>query len=577
MAKTNKVATGARLRSIKSLMIMYFTTIIVIGMLFTGISLYEKFNFTSEAYANKAVDQLLTQVKYSLDTYTKNMMNISNTLYYKIIKNQNILNNNFANEMSVIHTTNSDIASLTIFKSNGEVIANSKYDKLREDVQITQQKWFQDALNKPENIHFSSPHPQELFEGYDQWVISLSRAISLNENGRIIQGVLLVDMNLKGIENICAGISGDDMGDIFILASNGDIIYGDEEHVSIYDKNRVGTEDGNYTRIINDNRILFTIKTAGYTGWKIIGSWRLDKILFTYAELNNFLIMVLVMGIIMCVIGTLVISSRLSSPLYKLERSMKLVEAGRFDIQLDEGGEYIVANLSKTFNAMVSRMKKLMDEIVAEQDDKRKKELEALQSQINPHFLYNTLDSIIWLAESGKIEEAIMMITALSRFFRIGISSGKSIITVREELEHARNYLSIQKIRYKNRFEFEIIADEEALNAKTIKLILQPLIENALYHGIEYMTYKGKITILANVHKGELVYSIKDNGVGMSEETVLMLLDKEQEIKTKGSGVGIKNVNERIKLYYGKTYGMRVESKQEEGTTIYIKIPLIYT
>ncbi len=577
MEKTNKQGKTLKLRSIKSLMIIYFTTIIVIGMLFTGISLYEKFRSTSEAYANKAVDQLLTQVKYSLDTYTRNMMNISNTLYYKIIKKQNIASNNFASEMNVIQTTNNDIASLVLFKSNGELVANSHYAKLKEGLDVTTQEWFQNSLERPENIHFSSPHKQNLFEDYDQRVISLSRAVSLNENGRIIQGVLLVDMNMKGIENICGAISEDDAGSISILAASGNMIYGDPVQVGSYNKNLSYKEDGNYTRIVDNKRTLITVKTAGYTGWKIVGTWRLDKILFTYRELNYFLIAVLIVGIAMCIVGTLFISSRLSSPLYKLQKSMKLVEEGRFDIQIDESGEYIVSHLAKTFNTMVSRIKELMQEIVIEQDGKRKKELEALQSQINPHFLYNTLDSIIWLAESDKKEESIMMITALSRFFRIGISSGRNIITVREELEHARNYLAIQKIRYKNKFEFNIIADEDALSAKTLKLILQPLIENALYHGIEYILDKGKIDISVRVNKDELIYEIRDNGIGMTEERRLKLFDKEQEIKTKGSGVGVKNVNERIKLYYGQNYGLQVESKLEEGTTIHMKIPLTYT
>jgi two-component system sensor histidine kinase YesM len=556
---------------------MYFTTIIVIGMLFTGISLYEKFNSASEAYANKVVDQLLTQVKYSLDTYTRNMMNVSNTLYYKIIKKQNISNNNFASEMGVIQTTNNDIAGLVIFKGNGELVANSKYASLKEGVNVTEQDWFKAPLHRPENIHFSSPHTQELFETYQESVISLSRAISLNEDGRMIQGVLLVDMNMRGIENICGAISEDDAGSIYILSPTGDVIYGNKAEIDIYDDNFATREDGNYTRTIDNERVLITVKTAGYTGWKIIGVSRLDKILFTYSDLNNFLVIVLGIGIALSIIGTLVISSRLSSPLYKLQKSMKLVEEGRFDIQIDENGEYIVSQLSKSFNAMVSRIKELMDEIVIEQDDKRKKELEALQSQINPHFLYNTLDSIIWLAESEKTEEAIMMITALSRFFRIGISSGRNIITVREELEHAKNYLSIQKIRYKNKFEFKITADEDTLSAKTLKLILQPLIENSLYHGIEYISDKGEITINVKAYDDELIYEIKDNGVGMSEETLSKLFSEEQTIKTKGSGVGVKNVNERIKLCYGKEYGMKVESKLEEGTTIYIKIPLIYT
>ena len=187
---------------------------------------------------------------------------------------------------------------------------------------------------------------------------------------------------------------------------------------------------------------------------------------------------------------------------------------------------------------MVLRIRELMEEIVKEQDSKRKKEMEVLESQINPHFLYNTLDSIIWLVEDERVEEATLMITALSRFFRISISSGRTIITVGEELEHARNYLSIQKIRYKNKFEYDIIVDEEIINAKTIKLILQPLIENALYHGIEYIHHKGHILIEVWHEEDTLIYKIQDNGVGMTETVKEKLFDQEAKITTKGSGEG---------------------------------------
>ncbi len=557
-------------------MITYFGTIIVLGMLFTGIMLYETFNQTAQKYAKQSVDQLVTQVKYSLDTYTRSMLDVSNTLYYKIIKNQNITNNNFIPQMNVIQTTNNDIASLAIFRDTGELIAATRYSRIREDVDVTQKEWFENAINKPENIHFSDPHKQGVFVDQDVWVVSLSRAVSLNEDGNIIQGVLLVDMNLTGIKNICSPISEGETGDVYIIAPNGALIYG-EKRTRLLENDMKGVEtfaDG--TKILKDNKTLLTVKTAGYTGWKIVGLWQLDKILITFSEINNFLVRVLSIGFVMCIIGTLFISSRLTSPLYKLQRSMKLVEQGNFDIQLEEEGEYIASELSKTFNKMVARIRTLMDEIVKEQDSKRKKEMEVLQSQINPHFLYNTLDSIIWLVEDERVEEATQMITALSRFFRIGISSGRNIINVREELEHARNYLSIQKIRYKNKFEYEIVAEETVLQAKTVKLILQPLIENSLHHGIEYIHHKGHILIKVWAEDNELIYMVKDNGIGMTENVKDNLFKSQVQLQTKGSGVGVRNVNKRIKLYYGESYGMQVESELEEGTTLYIRIPLQY-
>lgn len=576
MVKTNWERIKPRVMSMRFLMILCFSMITTVTMTITGVSLYNKFNDVAKTYASESVDQLTAQVQYNLNTYTKNMITISNTLYYKIIKTQNVSSNTFAAQMSTIQTTNSDIAGLAIFNSEGELIAAGKQNRLKENTNVAQQEWFQTALSKPENVHFSSPHVQNLFEDHDPWVISLSTAVSLNKDGKIVQGVLLVDMNLKAIEDICRPIVEGNIGEVFILTPDGDLIYGKEGFQEILEEDFIENRDTLEIKTIGKEKKILTLKTAGYTGWKIIGSWDLDQILFNFTELQTFLIMVILLGTILCIIATLYISSLLSSPLYKLQKSMKLVEEGIFDIQVDEGGEYIVAQLSKTFNKMVITIKQLMHDIVVEQDGKRKKELEALQSQINPHFLYNTLDSIIWLAENDRVEDSILMTTALSRFFRIGISSGRNIITVGEEIEHIKNYLSIQNIRYKNRFDYIISVPDELLGAKTLKLILQPVIENALYHGLEYMYDRGEIIIEAEAKDDMIIFTLKDNGIGMNQETCDGLFDNKPVVKSKGSGVGMKNVNERIKLYFGEAYGMTVESELEEGTTVTIRIPLQY-
>ena len=278
-------------------MVAYFTTIITIGMLFTGITLYEKFNQTAEKYATQSVDQLITQVKYSLDTYTRNMMDVSNTLYYKIIKNHNITDNNFTPQMNVIQTTNNHIAGLAIFKDTGELIAASKYSKIKETTDVTRQEWFESAMQKPENVHFSSPHRQNLFEEYEPWVVSLSRVVSLNQDGSIIQGILLVDMNLTGIKNICDPIAQGENGDIYIIAPNGEVVY-EKEGSDIFAN---GIEKmGNLKegiKVLEDKETLSVIKTAGYTGWKIVALWQLDKVLITFTEVKNFLILVLLIGL----------------------------------------------------------------------------------------------------------------------------------------------------------------------------------------------------------------------------------------------------------------------------------------
>ncbi len=221
---------------------------------------------------------------------------------------------------------------------------------------------------------------------------------------------------------------------------------------------------------------------------------------------------------------------------------------------------------------MVGRIGELMEQIIHEQEQKRRGELEVLHAQIHPHFLYNTLNSVVRMAGSGKSEDVITMITSLSKFFRISLSRGKHIITVQEELEHIRNYLIIQKIRYKNKFEFEINADPDVMGCPTLKLILQPIVENAIYHGIEYMVDEGLITITAGIEDGKVLIQVKDNGVGIPPDKLASLLSGAPGTG-EGSGVGLRNVHERIRLYYGADYGLTIESQPDVGTTVCVWIP----
>ena len=226
---------------------------------------------------------------------------------------------------------------------------------------------------------------------------------------------------------------------------------------------------------------------------------------------------------------------------------------------------------------MAGQIKVLMDDIVAEHESKRKSEFDTLQSQINPHFLYNTLDIIVWMIENEQKAEAVKVVTALARFFRISLSKGRSIIPVKDELEHVRNYLMIQQMRFKNKFTYRIESEPETMELASLKLMLQPLVENAIYHGMEFMDGDGEILVRTFLEGGELIFTISDNGLGMTREQVEGLL-KEQTAHVsskRGSGIGVKNVNERIRLYFGEQYGLSIESEPDEGTTIRIHLPAI--
>jgi len=248
------------------------------------------------------------------------------------------------------------------------------------------------------------------------------------------------------------------------------------------------------------------------------------------------------------------------------------------EVELIASGE--VEALTRRFNRMMRKIGELMDRVIDEQNAQRKSELKALQNQINPHFLYNTLDSIMWLIENNKNIEAGEMVVALARLFRIGISNDSEVIPVRDEIEHVRNYLLIQSIRYADSFDYEFDIDDATLDIKTMKLILQPIVENCIYHGLKNKIDKGHIRISAHIKDDCLMLSVSDNGYGMRQEVINKIYQSfedgstSQEDGTITSSVGLKNIYQRVMIYYSGNAGMKIESILDEGTTITITEPL---
>ena len=545
-------------------------------MLFVGILIYNKSSNLLENNATLSTKQLVNQVNSNIEYYLKSTKEVSNLLEKNIYLNENIPNSKLQDQMNVIQTIREDITSVAVFSDKGELIIGSPSLILKDKVNIINQDWFKSAINKSENIKFSLPHVQNLFNGKHDWVVSLSRGIYFYSGAKKVRGVLLVDMNYSTIGQLCQNISIGKRGYIYIVDSDNNIIYHPQQQLINIGLKSEKREDylGSYIEDSDEGKKLVTIKTVNYTNWKVVAVAYMSEISDLKKTGTNFIGWILFVCIILVIFIFGFISAKISHPIKELEESMKRVEEGEFNIYIDVKGEDEVERLATAFNLMISKVRYLMGQIVIQQEAKRKSELDALQAQINPHFLYNTLDSIVWMAENGKNDGVITMVTALAKLFRISISRGRNIITVREEIEHAKNYLIIQKIRYKNKFKFEIITQEEVLEYKTTKLILQPLIENSIYHGIEYMVDEGFIRISVSITNGKLLYEVSDNGLGIDPEKLKHLL--EYRVKTdSGSGVGVKNVHERIQIRYGMGYGLEIQSEIEEGTTIKIWLPLI--
>jgi two-component system sensor histidine kinase YesM len=567
-------------KSIQFIVTVSFAFTTIIAIIFIGVTLVSKYTRAAEQNVETNAKQIIEQVSMNLDYYQINMIEIVNLIESEVNKNAELPNYKLAEQMDVIIDVRDDIVSLSIFSNKGDIIVGMPFNQLKKDVNVKDQQWYKEATNGTQGIFFSAPHVQNLFPAKHNWVVSIARPIRFNYKEELVEGIILVDMNFSGIDQLCKKVSLGKRGYIYITDAQGNLIYHPQQQL-IYaglktEDNREIPEKsyGSFLQNFYGEERLVTVKTVGYTGWKLVAVSYMDEVVQSKREIINFSGYILVFAIIFVISIIVIISAKVTKPIKRLDRYMKKVEAGNFDIQVNITGDAEVVHLSKTFNLMVARIRQLMEQIILEQEAKRKSELNALQAQINPHFLYNTLDSIVWMAENEKSSDVITMVTSLARLFRISISRGHNIITVGEELEHARNYLVIQKIRYKNKFEYSIEVDETVLKYKTIKLILQPIIENAIYHGIEYMVDEGKILISAKVVDDKLLYEITDNGLGMKAENIKNILSYESKNKG-GSGVGVKNVHERIQLSFGKEYGVDIESELEVGTKVSVWLPIL--
>lgn len=570
--------------SIRYTIFVSFTVSAIVAILLIGISLYSQLSRQLTTTIREENQSLINQVNRSVDSYLRTIMKLSDSLYYGAIKNADLSNKSVNNEITLLYDNNKDsVENIALLSQDGVLLEAVPAARLKSNLDVTGEPWFQTSLEKTENMHFSTPKVQKLFDSSDvqyRWVISLSRAVEVTKGPSTAQGVLLVDIRYSSLEQLLENIPLGNGGYIYMISSDGEIIYHPKMQLidsGLVEENNIEAStyrDGSYNENFHGEKRNITVKSVGYTGWKIIGVTPERGISLNSLKTKLFVVFILAFFLFILALINAYISSRVTNPISELEKSVNALESGALDAQVAIGGSYEIQHLGTSIQQMAQQIQVLMDDVVAEHESKRKSEFDTLQSQINPHFLYNTLDIIVWMIENEQQSQAVKAVTALARFFRISLSKGKSIIPVRDELEHVRNYLMIQEMRFKNRFTYDIQAEEEVLELGSLKLMLQPLVENAIYHGMEFMDGDGEIIICAYLEEDSLYFSVSDNGLGMTKERVDSLLTAVNPvISGRGSGIGVKNVNERIHLYFGEEYGLRIESEPDEGTTIYIRIP----
>jgi len=578
-----------RFKSIHTSIAIAFSCLIVT---MTVLLTFNSFRLSEEAVTDNAktyTEQLIDQVNTNVQTYLDNMVSISDLarsngelenaalLSMPRSADGDAVNARIGKYFRSVVRSRDDIATILFAGTNGNVVSDREgvAPKAYEDLRA--QDWHRNAVEAKGKVVISSSHVQHLYSGEYKWVVSISR--ELGDPGKPGYGVLMVDLNLNVINNLCRQIQLGNRGYVFVLDPVGDLIYHPQQQL-LYSRLKteaistlLTTKDSSISFAENGDRKLYTIRTNDF-GWKVIGVTYPDELVTNKGEIRTTSILVGIAFLIVALSISVFLSFRLTKPIKKLESLMKKVEKGEFDLRVEVESTDEIGKLSRSFNLMIGKIKDLMGQIVEEQERKRVSELKAMQAQIHPHFLYNTLDSIIWMAEMGKMAEVVNMTGALAKLFRSSISKGDELVPIEVELEHVQNYLTIQMIRYKNKFTYDIDVDPDILACKTLKIVLQPLVENAIYHGLKQQAVLGHISVTGRREDGVIVLKVADDGVGMSEEQLRTLSEKWRSDEG-GKGVGVRNVDQRIRLTFGEEYGLEIESELEEGTTVTLRMPEI--
>lgn len=551
------------------------TVIAVIAMLLIVYVMNHRFDASIDRTLKQNNMQITDNVATSIDSYLAEMISVSDTIS-KLLGGNNV-NSVFQNYHFMLRD---DIDTIAVFDEQGKLVMKTDQRPLKQHVDVKQQAWFRSVAPGSRIYTLTEPHVQRLYEREYRWVISLSKGIEWEDENGKHRGVMLVDMNFNNMKELCSKEIGEN-GYLYIVGANNKLIYHPRQQM-IY----AGITDSSVPIACNlaegsaivpqddGGRLLVTVKKLKSTDWKIVGVCSMNGLLTFDGELRNFITLVVVCAAIVIIVLSVSVSFLISNPLRRLMYLMGRVEAGELGTFSTIRSVYEVNQLSTSFNQMVYKIKQLMEQVIQEQKQLRKSEMNTLHAQINPHFLYNTLDSIVWMAESGDQQSVVKMITALAQFFRLSLSGGSHTISVADELSHVENYLVIQKMRYDDQFSYTITADDKVKNCKTLKIMLQPIVENAIIHGVGNLPYPGAIDIFAEIEDGKLVYTVRDNGFGMKPEKLEHILDSNSSSKSR---VGVKNVHQRIQLMYGNDFGLQFKSELDEGTEVRIVLPLIET
>ena len=556
--------------SMSGVLVLVITGVVLGMVIFTMVLFLNTYQQSLVRSAQTSSRQAVEQVSNTVAGYVSDMDGLL-TLVKDTLEEtgrDDQLRREFFEDLLLIRT---DVAAVTTYDSAGNLLdcrtlEHEPRETIYENLSF-QGQW----LSKYGEGYISQPHVESIFPGWYPWVVTMIEP--LERDGE--EAWVALDLRFASISSYINNVGIGQHGYCFLMDESG-ILYHPQQQLIYSQLKSEDTDtlanlpDGTYS----ESNVIYVLQTVEGSPWRVVGVSYVDELVTSNLWENFWLLALAAVAILLAaLVSSIVISRALSRPLKGLSRAMRLFEKSADTFTYAPvGGAREVQELSESFGHMVVKIQHLMETVRREEINLRKTELKALQAQINPHFLYNTLDSIAWMCEQGRNDEAVQMVNALAQLFRISISRGHELIPIRSELRHAESYLKIQKHRYKNQFSYRFDVDESCLDFLCNKITLQPIIENAIYHGINGLVDEGEIVITLRAEGQDVVFTVADNGVGMEEEQIQAILRKERSDHT---GIGIKNVNDRLKIYFGEGYGITIDSEPDVGTTVTIRMPQV--
>ncbi|MEX1375927.1 MAG: sensor histidine kinase [Eubacteriales bacterium] len=560
-----------KLNKIKVQISFFYSIIALIAIAIIGMILFF-------AFSNILIDQSLNQAKIStensgsyINAYIDKIYGISRLIVNDSKLKDYIINQNDDQEDKILNDIKNVLAgdefikSIIIVTYDGRIISNEENLTMEMSNDMMETDWYQKATDAMP--YLSSTRMNEFTMDKDSWVISISTEI-VDESGSNL-GVMLVDIDYQFVENHLFRMDSSEDTDVFIFDSGNCLVYHkDTSYFSDGEKRECLVDE-----TIDNKEFDSKTNTATYryniekADWTLTSVTKLTQLENMKNDLIKDIVLVSLLLIVLVVLASNMLAGRITRPINRLEKAME-TDAGKI-VDIEDGFASCdeVRSLTIHYNNMIQRVNELQLENIDKERRVRESEIEALTSQINPHFLYNTLDTILWMAEYKDTEGVVDMVKALGQFFRLSLSRGEPYVSIEDEIKHVKEYLYIQKKRYGEKLTYSFDLDKSIMDVKVPKIILQPIVENALYHGIKELDTPGHIKIKSTKEDGFIKFIISDNGVGFEVENL-----NEQSDKLKLSGVGIKNVDERLKLHYCDQCGVTIESKIGEGTVVTLRI-----